>query len=129
MNYLVKDEVEFLWEEPKSEAKGLVFLAHGCSHGAYDWWPKSEKCSHCIGLPEERTVVKAVLKRGFIALAVTSFDRMSKCWQPNVDVPRVQKAIEHVLSGRTMPIYAFGASSGGTFVIHLGNSDAVKISA
>jgi len=129
LNYLVKGDVEFLWEEPNVQARGLVFLAHGCSHGGYDWWPKSDKCSTCIGLPEERAIVKAVLKRGFIALAVTSVDRVSKCWTPSEDIDRVNIAINHVLSGRKLPIFAFGASSGGSFVIALANSDEVKIQA
>ena len=55
---------EYVVQKPPGLVKGLVFLAHGCSHASTDLWPKSENCKECIGLPIERTIVA----RGLIDL-------------------------------------------------------------
>jgi len=99
--------------------KGLVFLAHGCSHHGTDWWDKSERCPKCIGLPEEKRIVARLVERDYVPLAVTAKDR---CWHKE-DITPVRKAIKIVrerLSLKTEPLFAFGASSGGTFVSQLG---------
>ena len=52
-------KVEYVYQIPTSSAKpkGVVFLAHGCQHSSTDFWPKSDTCSSCIGLPVERAIV------------------------------------------------------------------------
>lgn len=40
---------EALWQLPEGPAKGLLFLAHGCSHSATDFWERSEACPNCLG--------------------------------------------------------------------------------
>eukprot|EP01052_Picozoa_sp_SAG31_P016117 SAG31_NODE_1056_length_10132_cov_2.873816_4_plen_192_part_00 len=50
---------EIIWQLPSgSDAPvGLLLMAHGCSHGAYDFWPPTDDCPHCLGLPEEVALV------------------------------------------------------------------------
>ena len=40
---------EVVWQKPAGQAKGVLFVAHGCSHGAIDWWHKADGCPLCIG--------------------------------------------------------------------------------
>lgn len=50
-------------------------------HAGSDFWPASEHCSHCLGLPEELAVRHTALRRGYAVVAVSSYDRKgSKCW-------------------------------------------------
>jgi len=125
VNYVKEDSLEFVYEElPEGrKVKGLVFLAHGCSHSGTDWWDKSARCPKCIGLPEEKRIVARLVEKDYVPLAVSSQDRLgSRCWQEE-DITPVWKAIAIVrerLSLKTEPLFAFGASSGGTFVSQLG---------
>ncbi len=133
---VIKD-LETLWEVPH-QPRGVLFVAHGCSHSGSDWWPPSQRCQHCLGLPEEMIVRRAVrpvllpflqghaampgpcnnstircagcnlllvcrkmhagmaaqrprsrhfarhstqaVERGYAVIAVSSFDRETKCW-------------------------------------------------
>ncbi|KAG2441517.1 hypothetical protein HXX76_003139 [Chlamydomonas incerta] len=131
---------EVVWQLPAAGAKGakgVVFLAHGCNHGAVDFWPKSDACPQCTGLPEEMNITLHVLSRGYAAVAVSSADRrMSRCWQnmwgsrdeilasasEEADFTRVEGVLQ-TLMGRegleAAPLFAFGASSGGGFVLGL----------
>ncbi|KAG2437736.1 hypothetical protein HYH02_011113 [Chlamydomonas schloesseri] len=131
---------EVVWQLPAEgakAAKGVVFMAHGCSHGAIDFWPKSDGCPQCTGLPEEMNITLHVLKRGYAAVAISSYDRqMSRCWQNMwgsrdeilntasdfADFTRVENALKTLLAREGLeaaPLFAFGASSGGGFVLGL----------
>lgn len=101
---------------------GLVFLAHGCAHSASDFWPTSEACPECRGLPMEVAHTKQALARGYAVLAVNSADRDIKCfvwWNDNIDVAAILNEFRarHGLAGK--PLYAVGVSSGGAFVLKL----------
>ena len=95
--------------------KGLVILLHGCTHDG----------SHWFTLPEERRIVRLLLASGYSALAFTSVDRDSGCWDnhwspDNMDVQRVIAALQafiqaHYGAGSHPPLFIMGASSGGTF--------------
>ncbi|PNW84355.1 hypothetical protein CHLRE_04g231810v5 [Chlamydomonas reinhardtii] len=77
-------DAEVVWQVPAADTRlrGVMFIAHGCGHGATDWWPQSESCPKCIGLPEEMNVTLHLLLRGYAAVAVSSADRTrSRCWQ------------------------------------------------
>lgn len=123
--YVKEDSLEFVYENLLEGRKvnGLVFLAHGCSHSGTDWWDKSTSCPECIGLPEEKRIVARLVQEGYIPIAVSSQDRLgSRCWA-ETDITPVTKAIKIVrekLNLPTQPLFAFGASSGGTFVSRLG---------
>jgi len=107
--------IDYLYEVPeKVPIKGLIFLAHGCGHSMEDWWPLSEdQCPKCIGLPEERAIVKIALDHQLVTIAASS---MGSCWGV-ADGPRITNILMKFESeyGK-IPIYAFGASSGGEFV-------------
>lgn len=107
--------VEAIWNVPAS-AKGTVLALHGCSHSALDWFPRDEsRCPECRGLAQEQKITNAALDAGYALLAVSS---AGHCWSRD-DVPRLALALdaygaEHGAS-RRRPMYAFGASSGGSF--------------
>jgi len=110
---------EYLYEFPAGTPRGIVFVAHGCSHSATDWFPPSPHCPQCLGLPEERSLVRAVLEHRFIALSISSQNRMNRCWRAPSDSDPVRQILvdfkkEHHIE--SLPVYAFGASSGGSFV-------------
>ena len=106
-------------KEAALDVKGILFLAHGCSHSGTDWWPKSTTCSSCTGLPVERSIVGAALQRGFLAVAQSSHNRNHKCWS-EPDLARVAKTlswlVEQFSLAPSTPIHLLGASSGGNFV-------------
>lgn len=72
--------LETLWQVPDGGARGVLFVAHGCSHSGSDFWPKSGRCMHCLGLPEEVRVREAALRRGYAVVAVSSHNRETQCW-------------------------------------------------
>lgn len=57
---LFDTDIETVWQKPEAPAatKGVVLIAHGCHHGAIDFWPKSESCPNCIGgqVPQVKTL-------------------------------------------------------------------------
>jgi hypothetical protein len=118
--------VEAMWELPeRMQPTSVLFLAHGCNHQGTDFWwfasPDSSKS--CLGLPEEVRIAKAALKAGLAVVAVTSTDRMSGCWNFEVDGPIVRDALAAFKAKAqlvaSLPVVAFGASSGGAFVLQL----------
>jgi len=115
--------VETVYEKPASPARGIVVLAHGCQHSATDFWPHSTECAECIGLPEEVRIARAIVAAGWVAVAFSSADReMSRCWEFEVDGPRVLRALSkfrHRHGLDELPAAALGASSGGAFVLML----------
>ena len=117
--------IQLIYEIPKSNKAltGVLFVAHGCSHSATDWWPKSQNCSSCIGLPIEQSIVRMALERNMAVVAVTSSNRQHKCWVLKSDKAPVIAAIKYVYQKAgivaetaSVPLYLLGASSGGSFV-------------
>ena len=119
-------DLEVLWEVPK-KPKRVLFVAHGCSHAGSDFWPASPACKHCLGLPEEVAVRQAALKRGYAVVAVTSFNRESGCWHNTAparseDLRRLPAILRELLGTQALaklPLFAFGASSGGSMALRL----------
>ena len=113
---------------------GMLFVAHGCQHSNTDWFHKSlasPACDDCIGLPEERAIVRTALDLGLVTIAISSTNRWSKCWNLVKDVEPVGRVLKEFSNRyfsteftpghgeqqqQPFPIYAFGASSGGAFV-------------
>ena len=117
--------IELVWQRPRrpegAKPKGIVFLAHGCHHAAVDFFPASDRCVACVGLPEEARVAAKALTRGYVVAAVSS---EKACWNTQGDARRVAAALERVKRRNPdlpndAPVYAFGASSGGAFVAAL----------
>lgn len=111
--------VDVLVHTPDKKPKGIIFLAHGCSHSHTDFWPSTPVvCPQCLGLPEERAIVKIAREEfDLVVVAMSSLNRMSKCWSPN-DETRVAQVLSDIAQqySQKLPIFAFGASSGGSFV-------------
>jgi hypothetical protein len=121
---LFENDIEMVYQVPAETKllRGVVFLAHGCSHSATDWWPKGASCDKCIGLPVEITIVNEAISRSFAAIAISSYNRHHKCWGEE-DVHRVGHALQyfykeilHDGAPSKTPLYLLGASSGGHFV-------------
>ena len=95
--------------------RGILFVAHGCSHSHTDWFLG---CEGCIGLPEERAIVVQALELGLVVIAISSTNRVSMCWDPRRDVEPLGLVLQEMARryGSTLPILLFGASSGGAFV-------------
>jgi len=117
--------IELVWQRPRrpegAAPKGIVFLAHGCHHAAVDFFPASDRCVRCAGLPEEARVAAKALTRGYVVAAVSS---EKACWNTQGDARRVASALDRVRRRnpdlpRGAPVFAFGASSGGAFVAAL----------
>jgi len=78
------ESIEMVYQlPPVSPIKGVLALFHGCSHRATDFWPASDSCKKCIGLPVERTIALAALRRGLAVLAISSSNSEHKCWIPH----------------------------------------------
>ena len=133
--------VDVMWQGDGDERfgswRGILFVAHGCSHSHTDFWaPDDTICPECMGLPEERAIVKLAIDYNLVVVALSSQDRGSKCWsaQDGSIVAEVLKAMQSRLQASLVgranneqfvaddrappspPILAFGASSGGYFV-------------
>jgi hypothetical protein len=117
--------------ENESRVKGLLFLAHGCGHSNLDWFSrKSPECEDCLGLPEESAIVEMALDLGLVVIAMSSSNWNTKCWSgfDITPVALVLNELWHRFSSAEdvppphparLPLYAFGASSGGAFVSSL----------
>lgn len=114
--------VEAVYQVPERPA-GTLFVAHGCSHSATDFWPHAAPaCRKCIGLPEEVLITRAALSAGLAVVAISSSDRARRCWSIDEDGPRVVAALQHFRAAHRLaklPLAALGASSGGAFVLML----------
>jgi hypothetical protein len=97
------------------QVNGVVLLFHGCSHDGKDFFR----------LLEERWIVSHILNRSFAAVAFTSANRRSGCWSGE-DVPLVQASFAKLGFDRSLPLLAFGASSGGYFVTKIARDIPVE---
>jgi hypothetical protein len=127
--YVIKDDevgpVEYVYQYPPlsnlDASIGVLFVAHGCSHAATDFWPNFQySCPKCNGLPVEKSIVLEALTRDYIVVAATASDLDTRCWSNEVDIPRVIRVIEAVREKihlpANVPNFLIGASSGGSFV-------------
>eukprot|EP00747_Dinoflagellata_sp_TGD_P069529 gnl/TRDRNA2_/TRDRNA2_156163_c0_seq1.p1 gnl/TRDRNA2_/TRDRNA2_156163_c0~~gnl/TRDRNA2_/TRDRNA2_156163_c0_seq1.p1 ORF type:complete len:342 (-),score=48.90 gnl/TRDRNA2_/TRDRNA2_156163_c0_seq1:41-1066(-) len=137
---MVDGSIETVWQLPHEHAqpiRGVLFAAHGCVHQATDFFAdrgpdgwemqgcKSSRFGRCLGLPEERGLVDAARRRGYIVVAVSG-EGGNRCWDMYRDPERVARAIQYVLSEEKLPanttVFATGASSGGAFMGYLVHS-------
>jgi hypothetical protein len=93
---------------PPNPLKGVVLLFHGCNHDGQDFFR----------ILEERAIVAGLMQRDFAAVAFTSKNRASRCWS-SADIPLVKSSFERLGFDPRLPVFAFGASSGGGFVTML----------
>ncbi|XP_051152111.1 uncharacterized protein LOC127266062 [Andrographis paniculata] len=110
-----RNGTDVIWQIPDSP-KAVLFLAHGCNGRAANFWDKSPKCLHCVGLPEERLIVLHALARNFAVVVVSS---RKTCWSLGEERWIVKDIIQWWITERKLdklPVFALGASSGGYFV-------------
>jgi hypothetical protein len=126
------NHLEVYYQLPKNNnnPKGIVVLFHGCGHSATDWWPKSDKCTSCIGLPEEVAIVEYGLSLNYAMMAITSSNREHKCWQ-QVDIYHSTEVIkgfyDQIFQGNnSIPLHLIGASSGGGFAGFLAETEQLQ---
>ncbi len=63
----VINNTETVWQVP-SNPRGVLLVAHGCNHGAIDWWPRhATRCKTCIGKPPRHTITP---QRGVISSTI-----------------------------------------------------------
>lgn len=118
-------DFDFLWEAPAAldteHYRAILFVAHGCGHAMSDWWwpDDNDVCHECLGLPEERAIVELALNLNLVVVAMSAGRRSGKmCWSRD-DGPVVASVLHQFSAdyfNHTLPILAFGASSGGFFV-------------
>lgn len=111
----LRNGTDLIWQIPESP-KAILFLAHGCSGRAANFWDKSPKCPNCVGLPEERLIVLHALARKFAVVAISS---KGVCWSLGEERLIVRSMIQWWVSKKKLeklPMYAMGASSGGYFI-------------
>ncbi|KAF5947159.1 hypothetical protein HYC85_013116 [Camellia sinensis] len=114
-NVEFRNGTDVIWKIPDSP-KAVLFLAHGYSGQANDFWDKSSECPNCIGLPEERLIVLHTLARKFAVLTISS---AGTCWLVEGEIMIVKGIIEWWVEKyklEKLPLVALGASSGGYFI-------------
>jgi hypothetical protein len=125
------EDIQYLYKVPKLSTgpRALFLLFHGCAHDAFDWFEKrnEKSCSKCRGLPIEVSIANFAYEQNMAVLAISS---NKGCWQRNPDASRVYKVLKKfsekdgtdigdLAHKEHVDVYAFGASSGGTFVSHV----------
>lgn len=125
--------------DDKSKAKGMVLLLHACTHSAFKFFsPSNDTCPNCVGLSEELRIVRLVLQKGYIPVALSCVDRKSGCWNPAKDTKRIeyllkwasaggesnepfspQEFLSTALSSASSRVFVMGASSGGAMAAQL----------
>eukprot|EP00808_Paulinella_micropora_P012877 g79783.t1 len=116
---------EFVYHLPSKDPIGIIFMAHGCNHNSLDFGRKSEKCPNCIGLPVEMSLVEMSLARNLAVVAVSAEKSPARsCWGGSSSSQAVAKVLKsfpakYAPSLKGKPIYALGASSGGSLVSRL----------
>ncbi|KAK5835088.1 hypothetical protein PVK06_010773 [Gossypium arboreum] len=115
-----RNGTDLIWQIPDSP-KAVLFLAHGCSCRAVNFWDKSHKCPECVGLPEDRLLVLHALARKFAVLTISS---VGECWTFGKERLIVEDIITWWVNRQNLgklPLVALGASSGGYFVSAIAN--------
>ena len=119
-------QTELVYHLPDNQPiTGVLFLAHGCSHGATDWCTRGtshrelqtdNNNSHamCRGLPVELSIVRKALAKGLLVVVTSSSNREHKCWTQKDIAPTLQ-AIKYVYSKvlltegtQKVPLYLMG---------------------
>ncbi|KAL4443430.1 hypothetical protein ABPG75_011167 [Micractinium tetrahymenae] len=112
---------DFYYQIP-DQPRATVLLIHGCASGAYNYWPQSDACPGCRGLPEQMSHVVQALQRGYAVVSVNSLNFSSGCWSWWDDCYDVKDLMKDWLKQnglRDLPLYSIGVSSGAAFALKL----------
>ncbi|CAM6093370.1 unnamed protein product [Calypogeia fissa] len=101
---------DVVWQIP-SHPKAIVLFTHGHSMNSFDYFDQGPNCEQCFGLPETRTVVLEVLRRGYAVIVGTvdaeeGYDFNSAILYAVVG----EWMAEHMLGG--LPLAIWGHSAG-----------------
>lgn len=112
---------DFYYQIP-DQPRATALLIHGCASGAYNFWPQSDACPGCRGLPEQMSHVVQALQRGYAVISVNSLNSTSGCWSWWDDCYDVRDLVKDWLKQnglRDLPLYGSGVSSGSAFLLKL----------
>lgn len=111
---------------PGGAPKGLLFVTPGCARWGPGFWPRSKSCPECVGLPEDVCHSAQALLRGYAIFVAWPVDRAfpgQYCWSAKDDYPSLVQILREFLASQPSlkgkPIYAMGASSGGSMALRL----------
>lgn len=106
-----------------SNPEHLLLFAHGCQHQGSDILQQPNG----LGLPEETKLADlAAQTYNMLVVAPSSLDRQSGCWA-QVDLAGIARALRSITSDEDITsVFAFGASSGGSFVTSLALSGELR---
>lgn len=110
------EDTVVLWQIPDSP-RFVLFVAHGCGgHPGY-YWDRSPTCPNCVGMPEERLLVREALRLRYAVIGISS---LGKCWSFGKEVTTVKQIISGWIERHpelnNLPVFGLGASSGGHFL-------------
>ncbi|EFN58062.1 hypothetical protein CHLNCDRAFT_142323 [Chlorella variabilis] len=75
------------YQMPQGSPRGTVVSFPGCARAARGHWPYDPVyCKECFGLPEELSLTKQALKRGYALLALSPKDQKHLCWSSGTDI-------------------------------------------
>ncbi|KAL4858602.1 hypothetical protein ACK3TF_001547 [Chlorella vulgaris] len=117
----VKYRHRFYYQIP-AEPRGAVVLFHGCVHSGYNYFPRSDVCDECRGLPEEMSHSLQALNRGYAVVAISSWDRNTGCWSlanDSDDVKQLVREWQREQGLRDLPLMGMGISSGASFMLKM----------
>ncbi|PSC69850.1 Secretion-regulating guanine nucleotide exchange factor [Micractinium conductrix] len=110
------------WFQVPENPKGAVLFAHGCVHSGYNYFPQSDACPDCRGLPEEMSHTLQALRRGYAVISISSLDRETGCfafWEDCFNVADIVTEWREEWGLEKLPLYAMGVSAGGGFLLKL----------
>ncbi|KAI7840034.1 hypothetical protein COHA_006240 [Chlorella ohadii] len=112
---------DYWYQVPKNPRATVVFI-HGCAHSGYNYWPQSEECDECRGLPEEMSHVLQALRRNYAVIAISSLDRKTGCfnyWEDFMDVKQIVEGWRKEWGMEDLPLYGVGISAGSAFLLKM----------
>ncbi|PSC72576.1 hypothetical protein C2E20_4286 [Micractinium conductrix] len=112
---------DYYYQIPPSP-RAVVLLIHGCAHSARNFWPESEACRECRGLPEQLSHTLQAMRRGYAVISVNSVDTKTGCWGFWEDCYDVRDLMLQFLKQHKLeqlPLYGMGVSSGASFLLKM----------
>ncbi|PRW44276.1 hypothetical protein C2E21_6653 [Chlorella sorokiniana] len=112
---------DYWYQVPKNPRATVVFI-HGCAHSGYNYFPQSEACDECRGLPEEMSHVLQALRRNYAVIAISSLDRKTGCfnyWEDFMDVKQIVEGWRQEWGMEDLPLYGVGISAGSAFLLKM----------
>lgn len=110
------DHTVVIWQIPDS-SRAVLFVAHGCGGHPGHYWDRSPTCPNCVGMPEERLLVREALHLRYAVIGISS---LGKCWSFGKEVTTVNQIIGGWIETHpelnNLPVFGLGASSGGQFL-------------